>query len=501
MAWKDIHKLTTNSDSSVRYCAASALGSAYSLLPDKQQALKDLIKLTSDKDNDVRSRAVHALCINYFTLPEKQQAFKNLIKLTNDQSRYIRAYAYHTLGRISIFKASNAEKEEDYRKELEKAITFFEAAAIESDYERFNPSQFCLPFYRSFYFIIFKKRNSERKIDRYISEAYSAIQGSESKELLLEIVKNLANALKKVNNLEKLNLDEMKEELCFYRKHCDRAVELMIDTEEIAPFATIAMKKGMSILDRNLKELIEEIQKRAKIVCKESRGTDREQIVCEINNEIQNAISDDKGQYVEILEDVISILKIKIPPIPENRFIRSKIEALENKKISPEKYHDLPLIISIMSTMKVISEQEIDEKFRRFDLLYDEIVNTKDKLNCISFDISKIKLNSSSIMSDLKTIKEELEKLTKIEDLKTISIEKLDYNHAEKLNCLNREILKLLDEVKILIDNLPKNEDIFKFNNKLDELKQSKSDMLLQKSSAIVSLIGFAMQILQYKTL
>ena len=56
------------------------------------------------------------------------------------------------------------------------------------------------------------------------------------------------------------------------------------------------------------------------------------------------------------------------------------------------------------------------------------------------------------------------------------------------------------DEVKTLIDNLPKNRDTQEFYKKLDELKQSKSEMLLQKSSALVSLIGFAMQILQYKT-
>ena len=104
-------------------------------------------------------------------------------------------------------------------------------------------------------------------------------------------------------------------------------------------------------------------------------------------------------------------------------------------------------------------------------------------------------------MSDLKTMKEEMEKLNKIEGLKTLSLDKLDSNYAEKLNSLNRDILERLDEVKTLIDNLPKNEDTQKFYKKLNKLKQSKSDILLQKSSAVVSLIGFAMQILQYKTI
>lgn len=119
----------------------------------------------------------------------------------------------------------------------------------------------------------------------------------------------------------------------------------MMDAEEIAPFATAAMRKGLPTMDRNLKEIIEEIRKRATVACKESRGTDTEQIVCEISKEIQNTISNDERKYIEILEDVVSILKIKIPSIPENRFIFSKIEAIETQKVSPEKYHNLPLIV------------------------------------------------------------------------------------------------------------------------------------------------------------
>ena len=56
----------------------------------------------------------------------------------------------------------------------------------------------------------------------------------------------------------------MKGELNFYRKYCDHAAELMKDTDEKAPFATEVLRKGLPILDRNLKELIEEIQEESK---------------------------------------------------------------------------------------------------------------------------------------------------------------------------------------------------------------------------------------------
>ncbi len=50
---------------------------------------------------------------------------EGLIELTNNQDRLVRVYANHSLGKFSIFKASQAKKE-DYKQELEKAITFFE---------------------------------------------------------------------------------------------------------------------------------------------------------------------------------------------------------------------------------------------------------------------------------------------------------------------------------------------------------------------------------------
>ena len=273
----------------------------------------------------------------------------------------------------------------------------------------------------------------------------------------------------------------------------------MKETEEASPFASKVLRKGLPILDRNLKGLLEEIQEKAKKACKESKGTDVENIVYEVNRKIQNVISDDQGQFIEILEDVISILKIKIPSIPENKYILSKIEALDNKMISPEKYRDLPLIVSLIPTIKVISEQELDQKLHQLNLIYNEIIKVKDKLSCISFDISKMKFNSADVVSDLKTMKEELKKLNEIEDLNTLSIEKLDSTQAEKLSSLNRDILERMEEVRVLIDKFPKNNDIQQFYDKLNELKQSKSDMLLQRSSAVISLIGFAIQVLQNK--
>ena len=43
--------------------------------------------------------------------------------------------ANHSLGRVSIFKASQAKTDEDYKKELEKAIEYFKSATEETSYD------------------------------------------------------------------------------------------------------------------------------------------------------------------------------------------------------------------------------------------------------------------------------------------------------------------------------------------------------------------------------
>jgi HEAT repeat protein len=384
--WNDLHRLTKNETNYVRSSAANALGSAFSHVPGKQQAWNDLHRLTKDEDWNVRYRAAVALGSAFSQVPDKQQAWNVLLRLTKDEANYVRTSSNHSLGRVSIFKASQAETDEDYKKELEKAIVFFETAEKEASY--YNPAQFCLPFYRSFHTIIFKKQDAKEEVDKYLEEAKVAIESSKSKKALFDAVENLAEALKEVHNLGNPDLQGIKGELNFYRKYCDRAAELMKDTDKKAPFATEVLRKGLPILDRNLKKLIEEIQEKAKIACKESKGTDAEGFVCEINKQIQNLASNDQGP-LEILENIFSIVKIKIPRIPENGFVLSKIEAVDNKSISPEKYVDLPLIISLIPTVKVISEQELDRKLIKLDLIYTKTISIEAKLDLIQRELDK----------------------------------------------------------------------------------------------------------------
>jgi len=482
-AWNDLHRLTNDKNSIVKYSAADALSSAFSQVPDKQQAWNDLLRLTNDEDRNVKCSAVSALSSSFSQVPDKQQAWNDLHRLTSDEDRNVRSYSNHSLGRVSIFMASQAETEENYKKELEKAIEFFETAAKESRY--INPAQFCFPFYRSFYTIVFKKQEAREEVNKYLEEAKSAIEGSESKKQLFEAVQNLAEALKEVQNMGNLDLSVMKDELNSYRKYCDYAAELMKCTGEKAPFATEVLRKGFPILDRNLKELLNEIQKKTAVIREQTRGTQFEKLGNELNQNSQSLLQvrDQVGleKQVNIMQNIMKNICSKFTEDQKGE----ACELLSMMYAEPSLEDKIPLMNNILS--KFSHQLGMTTNLKRIE----EKLDTQ--LNHINFDISKIKFNSSDILSDLEAMKEELEKLSKIEGLSTLSIEKLDSMQADNINSLNNDILDRLDEIKILIHELSEdNNEIYEeYSRRLDELKQSKLDMLLQRYSSVISLIEF----------
>ena len=203
------------------------LGSAFPYLTEKEQATKDLLTLTEDHGSIVRRGSVVALSSAFPQLTDKKQATKNLLALTEDIDSNVRMSANHSLGRISIYKATNAGNIETLQSELEKAIDFFEKASQESRYS--NPSSFCLPFYRSYFSVIFRQQEAEDEVKKNLEEAKGAVSGSESREKLLEAVKNLSSALNEAYKLR--DMDDIKADLNGYRRYCDRACELLDSTE------------------------------------------------------------------------------------------------------------------------------------------------------------------------------------------------------------------------------------------------------------------------------
>lgn len=291
-AWNELHELTSyERDIYVRESAAQAISSGFSSLPDKQQAWDDLIKLANDQDNYVRGSAAKAICYSFSLLPNKQKtwntltklitdeddyvrcdavyavdsafpylsekelAWNYLINLTNDESERVRAYANYSLGKISISKASQAEKEDEYKKELENAINYLETARLESNWE--NPSPFCLPFYYSLYTILFEEYSTQEELNELLEINRIYVEKSKNKKLFFEVIENLVNALNKVHNFEKMDYDTKEYEPCY--KKCFERVASLLDNPNISGSSTTKIiKKGIPILERKLKTILTE---------------------------------------------------------------------------------------------------------------------------------------------------------------------------------------------------------------------------------------------------
>ncbi len=283
-AWDDQIIITQDKDESSRLHAIDALGACYSHLPveSKKAAWDDLHRLTQDKDNSVRRRASDSLgtCYSHLPYKSKKQAWDDLHRLMQDRDKDVRVAANHSLGRVSIYRASHAKGDESVREELETALRFFEISSNEASY--FNPAKFCLPFYRSFHVITFKKEEAKAEVNKYLADAKSAVQGSKSKEKLLEAVENLGNALKEAQKAR--DFSDVKADLNAYRRYCDRACELLETTEDKVPGASRLIRKGLPIIDERIKGIIAQIQEKAKVLCKQVKDTEYKEIGQQINN-------------------------------------------------------------------------------------------------------------------------------------------------------------------------------------------------------------------------
>ena len=364
LAWQDLHQLTQNKDDNVRWYITSILNSIFIYIPDKKHAWEDLICLAKDVDRFVRWRAASALGSAFLYVPDKEQAWEDLLGFPKDMERSIRVVISYSMGRASILKAANAQNEEDFREELENALKFFEEASREALY--YNPASFCLPFYSSFYTITFKKHEAEVEVEKYLDEAKSAIKGSTSREKLFEAIENLANALREIQNLREMRFDALKSNLNAYRRYCERAASLLDITENDAPGATKLIKRGLPIINKQIKEILAEIQNNAEKLSEQTKDTPFEDLGIEVNQIGQNfsLIRDPIGleKQIIIMENILSNICDKMLE-EETKETRNLLEIAKNEPIEDK----LPLINIILS--KISSQMSVVNLEKKLDAL------------------------------------------------------------------------------------------------------------------------------------
>ncbi len=352
-AWEDLIRLTSDTDSGVRRGAANALVSAFAHVPDKKQAWEDLHRLTSDTDSYVRRGAANALGSAFSHVPDKKQAWKDLHRLTSDTGGEVRASAYYSMGKVSISKAAISENDIDFKKEMEEAIKYFEEASWQSSYS--NPAKFCLPFYRSFYSITFRKDEAEAEVKQYLAEAKNAVGGSASKEKLLEAVENLGNALKEVQNLRETDFNVVKCNLNAYRQYCERAADMLDDVKDKAPGAAHLVRKTLPIINERIKGILAEIQEKTEALCRKTQGTSLEPLGIEANQKAKQLSGLDDLSTEIGLNNMIPGFKAFCDFIPSDKRgeICDKLKVIENMDIKEKTQIINEVLYSILGNMDI----------------------------------------------------------------------------------------------------------------------------------------------------
>ena len=366
-AWNDLHRLTWDANGDVRSGAADVLGSAFQYVPGKDAVWKDLIRLIRDEDTFVQWRAADALGSAFQYVPDKDVAWEDLHRLTGDKNSNVRAYANHLLGRASIFKATEAESEDNFESELKNAIDFFERSSKEATYYN-NPSSFCLPFYRAFSKITFEKAGSEGEVKRYLTEAKNASEGSKNKEALLEAVENLANALSEAQKVT--DFDATKSDLKAYLQYCNRAEDLIGDATEDAPGVAQVLLRRFPRINDQTKELIPEIQETAEAVCRETRGTSTpyESLGMEVNKWAGELSNRDYLRNERTVSRIINVLEKCCNHLPEGdkEYLCNIVKEIREESEHRDKLSDILTVLShlepcIRSQLQIATKPATDK--------------------------------------------------------------------------------------------------------------------------------------------
>lgn len=494
IAYKDLHNLSKDEDSIVRLIAIGALGYAFPCIRDKKQPWEDIHSLTQDDSEFVRGRTASLIGDLFPLIPDKKQAWQDLIQLTKDENSDVRVSANYSLGRICVYKATDVD-EENYGKEFNKALEFFEKSSKEASL--FNPVRFCLPFYQSFYAITFNKHEAEAEIQKYLAEAKSAVKGSETREKLIDAVENLAKALEETQKV--WDFDEMKIHLNASRRYCERAAELLDTTVEKAPGATKLLRRGLPVIDKKIKDLFREIEEEAKRFCKESQQTPFEGISRSAYyyvkglGDVENTIEAEKrlNRLSPLLRSICDIL-----PEESRKLICSQLNELEETELLDKaRIIESTLIPIHVETTNL--KKELAEQKRWNEYLKDKI---HLRLENINYGVFQLKLHSGQIGQKLLEIQKELDKLGTIEtNLNNFGLSLKDLGNLQfhDLRMLNSEINRLVREIEIeVIPKLPQTNDTQMIIEKIQNLKQSKEEVWFNRVAGLSSIISFVITIL-----
>lgn len=496
-AWLDIHRLIYDENFYLRIHASYALGVNFALAPNKETAYSDLHVLTEDNCCEVREVVAHVLGQCFSQVPDKSQALMDLLKLAQDTEADVKLFANYSLGKMSIARASESENESIFKKDLEEAIGYFEKSSL-LGLENKNPAKFCFSFYKSLYIMMFRERDANKEAMKCLDEAKDVIKGSKSRKQLLEVIENWSNALIEAQIYHELDLNVIKGDLDKYRQYCERAVMLLEISVKRAPIAAKVLRKGLPLIDKQIKNLLGEIEDGTKNFCRATRNTQIEQIG-RLTYKHARGLSEYGPSFVDsILNRLIIDLRNAGNRLPKeaSEIVKDQLKNIDNSDL----FNKGMIISSILNSITLVliaQEEQLSRQEDDIKYLKDLIIMQFDNIN---YNIFKIKLTSSDLKSSLCAMEKELIKLNSIsKQLNNIGV---DLNHLNDVTMpnfdeLNLDIIRIIQEMEKNVLNLPQTKDTEKILHEIRNLKPSRGEMILDRLSDILSIVGFTLQLYQ----
>jgi hypothetical protein len=372
-------------------------------------------------------------------------------------------YSYHSLGRASVFKATEASDKDTMEKELEADVAYFKKS---SQQRTSGPSMFCYRFYRSYLAITFHEAK-EDEVQRYLTEAKEVIGGSESKDDLLKAVENLAGALQESQRLKDRSIQDVASELNAYRWYCDKAAELMDAVEGKAPAAVKLMRKCNPVLDDRIKATIEEIQKKARLISPE------------IEREARCLSLGDPIKVRQCSMRMVTTVRALCSRLPEG-MKQSTLNILDDI----EKDEDLSIILGKIELAMAYTLPTIDAE--RGEML--------ERLKNIEFSMAKLNFSSGSARQNLLELKTIIKNFQDRTEASGFSKEELNKILLERNNTLVERLEKMkeswLSSVEEMARSLPNCDDVEVILKEVHGLKQSRNRDLLGITGDISSIAG-----------
>lgn len=501
--WQDLHQLTQDQDSGVRRGTADSIGFAFALLPNKDQGWQDLHRLTQDQNSFVRWGAAQALGSAFAFLPDKTQGLQDLHQLSQDQESGVRMYAYHSLGRVSICRSVESNDKNIIKSRLEEAVEFFEKSSQEHYYS--NPALFCCPFYRSYLALTFKGE-SEEEVKRYLAEAKEAIGSSENKKELFGVVENLAKALEETQKLKERSIMQIQSDLRVYQWYCDRAAEHLAAVEDEAPDAVKLLRKCNPIIEERIEAIIAGIQKTTREICQVTRGlgTKYEASGARINQEAKSLSSENPLEIFKASKGIASSLRELCRLLPKNKRGRGceMADEIEDEPDLQGRLIKIDKALLYLQPNITLAAYESTTN-NKLEEMHSDIKLMDKKINTIIFDLSKIKISSGDMISNLRAVKDELTRIAEMQknfpaDLSSISNSKQasapKESQVELGNLIGAKVLELEEILKTKATK----EDNQAILNKLESLKPSAGFEWLGRIADVISVFDASIKLLQF---